>query len=176
MTTSGLPKGFVYGNKVKPDGKKWEPESPDAFEKRRRRPVMGPPQIDALQDAIQVFRARMDVTKLDDVVLGGLRVGVLFRQLSTGERYLLLFKRAPYYQFSNHFPLAPNGGYGMICNLKLVHWAALEDITIAAMMPDGKTYAIVAKEFYDYYEENETEVPHMDGEIATPFKMWRRLC
>lgn len=173
MATTGLPKGFVYGDEVKSSKpRQWEQEPPDAFVKPKK---VEHRRINTLSEALQVFRVRMDVTKLKDVKLGGLRVGAMFRQLSTGKMYLLLFKREPYFHFAKHFPKVPERGYGMICNLKLAHWAALEDIIIVTVMPDGRAYSIDGKTLYDYYEKYDTEVPHMEGEMATPFKMWRRL-
>lgn len=135
------------------------------------------PVVVNLRDALDLFQVRIFCLKVNDVKLEGDRIGAVFERPQTEERYLVLFKREFYYRFSNHFPKLPseNKGYGMLANIKLVHWCALEGIKMAAIMPDGKCYVIDGLEFWRFYEKYKTDSPHIKEEIASPLNMWSRL-
>jgi hypothetical protein len=176
MQEKQLPEGFALASDLPREEHKWEPEPPEAFERPKpKREEDMPVKVESLREALEVFKYRVDATKLDDVVLGGIRVGALFRRDSDDEKYMVTFKRDFYYHFSKHFMHVKEQGYGVLSNVKLVYWAALEGINIAAIFPDGRCYWVDGMEFYKYYEENETECPHVKGEIASPLSMWKRL-
>jgi len=107
--------------------------------------------------------------------LQGKDVTGLFENKLTGEQYLVTFKRDFYHQFSNHFPNLPEPGYGMTFNKKPVTWAAMEGLTLVAVMPRGVAYRCPADEAQAYYLKWKTDVPHIEGEMGTPAKMWPRL-
>lgn len=141
--------------------------------KRKKRP--GEPEVWNLVHAFDTFRAHVPGSrKLRDVILKGARVGGLFATPG-GTNYLVLYKRDRYRFFSRHFPQVPEKGHGIITNMKLVHWSAMEGIRIATVFPDGTCYWILGRTFWDYYEKYGTENPALPGEIATPFGSWTRL-
>ena len=131
-----------------------------------------PQNIRDLQAAMEVFTHSKKVTKGDDVILDGARVGVVYRD-QLGQKYLLLFKREAYFMFSRHFNV-PEKGHGIPCNMKLVHWCYMNDVLITVIMGNGYCYTITGKQFWDYYEKYNTELPHAPGEIAAPFSFFTR--
>jgi len=140
---------------------------------RKRKP--GEPEVWNLANAFDVFRAHVAGSrKVEDVKLAGARVGGVF-VAPAGVKYLVLYKRDRYRFFSRHFPNAPGNGPGIIANMKMVHWATLEGITIATIFPDGSCFTIDAMEFWKFYEEYGTELPSLPGEIATPCENWKRI-
>lgn len=139
---------------------------------REKRP--GEPEIYNLAHALKVFHAQVPGSrKLRDIKLAGARVGATFA-IPGRLNYLVLYKRERYRFFSRHFPKVPEKGHGIIANMKLVHWAAMEGMRIATIFPDGSCYWINAMEFWNYYEEYGTELQSLPGEIATPFSAWIR--
>jgi len=141
--------------------------------KRQRKP--GEPEVYTLGHAFDVFRAHVAGSrKTREVKLAGARVGGVFA-IPGGMRYLVLYKRERYRFFSRHFPNVPEKGHGVIANMKLVHWAALEGIRIATIFPDGSCYWISSMDFWNYYEKYGTELKSLPGEIATPFSEWKLL-
>lgn len=140
---------------------------------RQRRP--GEPEVYNLVHALKVFAANViGSRKLRDIMLSKLRVGSTFA-VPGGITYLVLFKRDRYHFFSRHFPQVPEKGHGIIANIKLVHWCAVEGFRMAAVFPDGNCYWIDGREFWDYYEKYGTEHPSLPEEIATPFGSWKFL-
>ena len=131
--------------------------------------------IESLKEALEVFKYNAGATLIQEISLEGARVGALFRRDGTGKTYVVLYKREFYLYFSRHFMHVPERGYGVLCNHKLVYFAALNDHRIAAVFPDGRCYWIDGLKFQRYFEEYETECPKIPGEIATPLSMWERL-
>ena len=172
--TKELPEGYTRAVDLPRSEQRWEPLPEEAYKPKRRR---GPEivKIESLAEALELFKWSMDATKLNDVKLGGMRIGGVFRKDGTQIRYLVLFKREFYFHFSKHFTHVVEQGYGVLANMKLVHWSALEGVRVAAIFPDGRCYWIDGRRFWDYYEENETECPYAEGEIATPLSLWQRL-
>lgn len=164
METKELPPGFTRADEMPPAV---------ANEEQKRKP--GEREVYTLRDALDLFRENIPCRTLSDVKLEGIRVGVIFIKEASNEKYLVLFKREPYYHFSKHFPDVPTKGYGMIANLKLVHWCALEGIRMAAILKDGRCYWIDSWEFYTFYEKHKTDLKAIPGEIASPLSMWKRL-
>ena len=131
-----------------------------------------------LNGALTAFKNIMgieDITKKLDVNIEGAKIAAVFENKRTGEKFLVMFKRDFYHQFSNHFPKIPEAGYGMIISKKIVEWAADEEMTLVAVMPRGVAYKCGAVEAIEYYRKWKTDVPHIEGEIGTPARMWPRL-
>ncbi len=140
---------------------------------RKRQP--GDPEVYNLTHAIKVFHAQVPGSRrVRDIMLAGARVGTLFA-IPGRPTHLVLYKRERYRFFSRHFPNVPEKGHGVIANMKLVHWSAMESMNIATVFPDGSCYYIDAMEFWEYYSEYGTELTSLPGEIATPFSAWARL-
>ncbi len=132
------------------------------------------PKVYTMSHAFQVFKAYVPGSrKIREILLAKARVGATFA-VPGGIKYLVLFKRERYRFFSRHFPKVPEKGHGIIANMKLVHWAAMEGMKIASIFPDGTCYWIDAMDFWNYYEKYGTELQSLPGEIATPFSMWIR--
>jgi len=144
-------------------------------ESRMSMPKERPIKIRSLAQAIQVFEHKMGgkVRVIKDINFEGARIGRYYKDELKDEKILLVFKRQYYFMFSKHFPDVPEKGYGVMNNLKLTHWAALQDAKIAAMFQDGNCYKIDAMEFYLYYEKYGTDVMAVPGEIATPLTLWK---
>lgn len=122
----------------------------------------------------------MPVDKLDDVKLTNARVAATYQHKGTGRIYLVMFKRDVYRHFARHFPNIPEKDVaerreGMICNYKLVAWAAGENLILVVLFPDARAYLMEALDFWNYYEKHGTDVKHAPGEIATPLSKWARL-
>lgn len=151
-----------------------EPFAGNEATQDRMEPKMGEIKIRSLAQAIRVFESKMfgKVKIIQDVIFEGARIGRYYKNELTGEKILLVFKREFYYMFSRHFPDVPEKGYGVMNNVKLTHWAALQDAKIAAMFQDGRCYKIDAMEFYRYYEKHGTDVMAVYGEIASPLSKW----
>lgn len=115
------------------------------------------------------------MTKMYDVNFEGARIGSLFLNTITKDRYLVVFKRHFYIRFSDHFPQVPEKGYGIITAKKIVGWTADEDIILAAIFPSGRCYTIPAIDFWLYYEKYETDCVHAEGEIAIALSRWERI-
>ena len=167
-----LPDGFRYGDQVPPEH--YQPPPPPA---RRRRTSGPPPELNCLSDALTMFRTRMPVTKKEDVKLANARVGVLYVHTGNAKTYLVMFKRELYRNFARHFPEVPEEerAEGVLCNMKLVGWAATQSIELVAIFADGRAYSMPALEFWDYYGKYGTDVKHAPGEIATPISRWSRV-
>ncbi len=174
MSRRELPEGFLYGDEV---ARSQYVPPPRAQPRRRRRSPPTPPEVHCLSDALQLFQNRMPVKKREDVKLSRARIGATYVHDGTGVVYLVMFKREPYLKFGRHFPDLPEEerGEGILCNLKLVAWAAGEGITLVVIFPDARAYDIPALEFWDYYEKNGTDVAHAPGEIAISRSKWKRL-
>ena len=140
-------------------------------------PKNAPSKVRSLVHAIRVFEYKMGgkVKNLQDINFEGARIGRLYMDLRDNAKILLVFKREYYYHFSRHFPDVSEKGYGVINNLKLVHWAALQDAKLAAMFSDGNCYYIDAMEFYLFYEKYGTDVMSCPGEIAAPLSMFKNM-
>lgn len=173
MSRRELPEGFLYGDEVTQTQHGPLPYAP----RRRRSTPPTPPEVNCLSDALQLFQRRMPVRKREDVKLSRARIGATYVHEGTGKIYLVMFKREPYLKFGRHFPNLPEGerGEGVLCNLKLVAWAAGEGIVLVVIFSDARAYDIPALEFWDYYEANGTDVKHAPGEIAIPRAKFRRL-
>lgn len=179
-TNRGKLPGFQYAAEMPPGKQRWEQQPPEAFEKpRRRRSVAETGEVHTLRDALDLFRAKVPSRKLMDVKLDGARVGVLFVKEPSNDRYLVLFKREPYYHFSKHFPDIPSElkGFGIIANLKLVYWCALEGIKIVTVLKNARGYWIEGWDFYSFYETYDTECTFITDttEIASPMRLWKRM-
>ena len=130
-------------------------------------------RVRSLAQAIRIFETKNTRVKvLKDINFEGARIGRYYRDEFTGEKLLLVFKRQYYFMFSKHFPDVKEKGYGVMNNLKLTHWAALQGAKIAAMFEDGNCYKIDGLEFYLYYEKHGTDVMAVPGEIASPLCLW----
>lgn len=165
MTQKSLPEGFRWGNQVPP---KQEP-------KIEQEGQINSIQINSLQEALRRFMIKMDVTKEQDIKFEGMRIGTVYYYPLLGIKYLVVFKREYYYHFSKHFPKAPDAGYAVVCNVKLLYWCQEQDIRIAAVFPDAKCYYCEPLDFVRYYETWNTDVPHLKGEAAYPLRRWKRL-
>lgn len=170
-TPQGEMSGFKIADEL-PPGEDLDLQNHQA-PKREKKP--GEPEVWSLVHAFKVFHSHVAGSrKVRDVKLTGARVGGLFT-VPGGTKYLVLYKRDRYRFFSRHFPNVPERGHGVIANIKLVHWCAIEGIRIASVFPDGTCYWIGGRSFWDYYEKYGTENPALPGEIATPFSMWTKL-
>jgi len=97
---------------------------------------------------------------------------------TTGGGFCITLKRDFYKSFKTHFkdrPEIAKEGWGQVANKRLIAFCANYGLTFVAVMPDAKIYAIDAKEFIKYYLKHKTDVPHLEGEIACPLHMFRRL-
>jgi len=112
----------------------------------------------------------------------GNRLAVVYKKPGTTEFYCVTFKREWYHNFSNHFPFVPDKGIGQIASLNLLEacrWKGVENLV--AVMPDGVAYVCSVKEFLEYYYKWGTDVEtttgheHLQGEVASPVRMWKRL-
>lgn len=169
-TAHGNMSGFKTADELPPGAIDLQRHQPP---KRQKQP--GEPEVWNLGHAFDVFRAHVAGSrKLRDVKLAGARVGGLFTTPG-GVHYLVLYKRDTYRFFSRHFPQVPEKGHGIIANIKLVHWSAVEGYRIASIFPDGTCYWISGRAFWDYYEKYGTENPALPGEIATPVGSWTKL-
>ena len=98
-----------------------------------------------------------------------------------GKRSLVQFKREYYHNFAHHFPdvKKPDGkpyGWAQIMSLKSLNRAIVEDIEkVIFITPDGKMYSCYTNQFKKFYLKNETDVPHLEGEIAMPLDFFERL-
>ena len=131
--------------------------------------------VNNLAEALHHFEKNLDVRKGQDVILAGARVGAEFIANGENTKYLVLYKREKYLYFNKHFPLVPEKGYAIIANIKLVHWAALQDMFMVTVFPDGGIYSVKAKTFWDFYEQWGCEHPSIKDEIALPFARWERI-
>ena len=127
-----------------------------------------------LDEALMVFRGYVTGTKKLDLRLEGRIVAYLFEAQGTGEKFVIMFKRNFYFQFSNHFPNVKETGYGMTCSIKIVQFAATEGYKLIAVMPNGKGYVADPNEVLTYFLDNNTEVPHLPDEMGSPLSMWER--
>lgn len=132
-------------------------------------------RIESLRETLELFKYTVGATMLQELKLEGDRVAGLFRVDGSGQTYVVMYKREFYLYFSRHFMHVPDQGYGVLCNHKLVYFAAMHDHRIAAVFPDGRCYWMDGLAFQKYYEEYETECPKLPGEIATPLSKWERL-
>lgn len=170
-TKQGDMSGFRYAEDLPPSKGAIDLRHHEA-PRRQRRP--GDPEVWTLADALERFRLKMhSASKVRNIKLGGARVGAIFE--TTEGQILVLYKREKYRFFSRHFPNAPGDGPGVIANMKLVHWSALEGIKIATIFPDGSCYSMDAMEFWNFYEKYGTELTNLPGEIATPFEAWKKI-
>lgn len=133
------------------------------------------PRIESLREALEYFKYQVDATKLDDISLEGTRVAALFRRDSDKQTFVVMYKREFYLHFSRHFMHIPDTGYGILCNHKLVYFAAINNHRIAAIFPDGRCYSVDGMKFQLYFDEYETECPKLPGEIAYPLSKVTRL-
>lgn len=172
MDQQKLPTGFQFAEELPPSKEEDVDLRHHEAPKRQRKP--GEPKVYTLGHAFDIFRAHVAGSrKLKDVKLAGARVGGIF-VIPGGTKYLVLYKRERYRFFSRHFPDVPEKGHGIIANMKLVHWAAMEGIRIATIFPDGTCYWINAMKFWEFYEKYGTELQRLPGEIACGFSMWTR--
>ena len=164
--TPELPEGFKKGDQVPDTHYRPRPEA------KRKKSVL---EIQTLQDALDYFKAvTPNAVKGKKVMLKKSRVGVTFH--ISGKVHLLLFKRDMYRQFGKHFPDIPEEDktQGMICNLKLVGWAAAANIEIVVVFPSREIYSIQGDRFWEYYDKYHTDVQHAPGEIASPIGLWKK--
>ena len=167
MEMTHLDQTKMNGDLVEPESEiKVKPKYPEPKTKIER-------SIRDLQDAIEWFLHNKNMTRQRPMILHGARVGVLYKDKRTDRKWLLLFKREAYFMFGRHFPSAPQG-HGIPCNMKIVHWCYVNDVTIAVIMGNGYCYSISGKKFWEFYEEYQTEIPHAPGEIAAPFSFFYR--
>jgi len=127
-----------------------------------------------LDEALMVFRGYVTGTKKLDLHLEGRTVAYLFEAQETGEKFVIMFKRNFYFQFSNHFPTIKETGYGMTCSIKIIHFAATEGYKLVAVMPNGKGYVADPDKVLTYFLDNNTVVPHLPDEMGSPLSMWER--
>jgi hypothetical protein len=140
----------------------------DIYERKRG-------SVNSLQEALAWFEDNLDVRRVEKVILEKRRIGMIYVHNGSNEKYMVLFKREPYLYFGKHFPNAPHGGEAIITNIKLVHYAAMNDIKIVTVFPDAKAYWADPMKFWKFYEEHKTEHPYIKDEIALPWAMWVQL-
>jgi hypothetical protein len=99
----------------------------------------------------------------------------MFLTTHDGERYCICFKREYYQNFQFHFPSLGKVGWGQIANKELIERCAKGNFTYVAIMPDGKMYQIDPTFWLNYYTRFKTDVPHLEGEIAVPMKLFKRF-
>jgi hypothetical protein len=92
-----------------------------------------------------------------------------------GVKLCVCFKRDYYKNFQFHFPKVGYVGYGQVANKHLLEYCDENGYEYIMVMPDGKVYRISPRSWLDYYKVYKTDVPHLDGEIAIPLKMLRRM-
>jgi len=162
-----LPDGFKFGNEAAPRPEKpWERSKPKQDDIR---------EVTSLSDALEYFKAlKPEATIESPVKLNNSRIGVVYR--GDEKAYLVLFKRDTYHHFGNHFENIPDEDkvHGMICNYKLVAWAATAGVELVVVFPNRDIYSIPGSKFWDYYEKYFTDVKHAPGEIATPLTLWKK--
>jgi len=121
-----------------------------------------------LKDAMQHFENNLK----ENVIRRDLyQYHAMFR--TSRNKYFITFKRDYYKSFQYHFN--NNDGWGQISNKELVQKCIQEEAIFVMVMPDSKIYYIDPVEFMDYYKKNKTDVPHLEGEIACPLKMFSRF-
>lgn len=104
-------------------------------------------------------------------------VATVFTDPATGHQYAVTFKREWYGAFGRHFreKKVPRG-WGQASSKELVEHCLQKGVRyIVAVMPSGRFYRIEAQDFWDFYLAHGTDIPHLEGEIACPAKMWKRM-
>lgn len=96
-----------------------------------------------------------------------------FVMTESGKKYCMTYKRFYYKNFGYHFN--NQEGWGQVANKDLISYCVLLGIDFVMVMPDSKIYIIDSKVFYDYYKEHKTDVPHLDGEIACPLRLFKNF-
>ena len=97
------------------------------------------------------------------------------------EMFLVMFKREYYKSFQYHFPhIQKVGGgrygYAQIMSESLLNKAFHYRVNwIVFIMPDKKAYRCHPKLFKKFFDEHQTRVPYLPGEIAMPLDYFERL-
>jgi hypothetical protein len=125
--------------------------------------------IQNLDEAMRLFRSKLK----EEIVSEEKKEDYAVLLHTPVKKYCVTFKRAFYQSFEYHF--LRGEGFGQVANKKLLAFCANNRIQEFIMvMPDERIYAISPVAFLKYYVDNKTDVPHLDGEIACPLKMFTR--
>lgn len=105
--------------------------------------------------------------------------GVLISDKS--EDYYFMFKREYYRNFNKHFPEVKKDdgksyGWAQIMSKRLLNEVIALDIPwILFMDTEGKVYRIASKLWRNFVQMYDTEVPHIEGEVAIPLDFFERM-
>jgi len=133
-------------------------------------------ELKTLTDAFIYFRKNHPEAR----IFGKMKAGLLID--FDKEFHLFQFKREMYHNFGFHFPhiKKPDGkhyGWAQIMSLEMLKQAIDKwkvDKLIFAL-PNGKFYTCYAQQFLQFYRKNDTDVPHIEGEIALPLEFFESL-
>lgn len=138
--------------------------------------------VDDLRSACLQFQRWTGTKKMFTVYKSGSPIAEVYRKPFTSDKFCVTLKREWYRNFSRDFPHVPDKGWGQITSLKLLLFCEQEGINnLVAVMPDGVGYVCDVGEFLRYYYEHHTDVEaapgheHLEGEVASPITMWKRL-
>jgi|TARA_Y100000310_G_scaffold344207_1_gene455726 hypothetical protein len=132
--------------------------------------------IKDLTDALIQFRVKHPEAKIFGKIGSGLVIDY------DNYFHLFQFKRELYHNFKYHFPEVKKDdgkhyGYAQIMSLEILK-RAINDWKVDKLifaLPDGKFYTCFAMLFLNFYKKNNTEVPHIPGEIAMPLDFFEAL-
>ena len=134
--------------------------------------------IDGIGSALAHCQSIMPGSKL------GLRLNeVAYEMIYNDEKYLVMFKREYYKNFKYHFQhiKKSNGksyGWAQIMSRSLLDYACKQSSDVDWILfitPDGKAYKCPPLLFKKFSEKYDTEVPHLQGEVALPLDMFDAL-
>ena len=100
-------------------------------------------------------------------------VARLFKD-KTGKEFCVVFKREFYRDFGSHFKSLPSNcqGYGQIVShemLKRLNDLSIDNLVVVMPQDNGYVgYIASIKRILDFYAKYQTDVPHLEGEIAFP--------
>lgn len=126
-----------------------------------------------LEDAVRIFKEKEGFTPGD---IRGADNGFYFRTLYTARgNYCVTFKRDYYHEFSRHFPNEGEDDPGITANIKLLQACARNHVKFVAVMGDGSVRIIQPERFLLYAANHNLRVPHLQGEVACPERMFSSI-